>query len=963
MSAVDWEHRTEPLAPRAEPDLERGALIGRYIVLHRLGGGGMGVVYVAYDPELDRRLVVKLLRSTANDETQARTRLLREAQALARLQHPNVIAVHDVGTLGDDVFIAMEYVEGLTLRGWLNERKRTVEEIVDIFLQAGRGLAAAHAAGLVHRDFKPENTLVGKDGRARVLDFGLAHAATATATATAGSSDAAPQPDQIASSSTPIAFREPLTRTGALMGTPGYMAPEQFQARSTDARTDQFSFCVALFEALHGRRPFEGATLTDLASAVTAGRMIEPREPGPPHLRAILLRGLRVDANERFHSMNAVLDELVRDPRSARRRRWAYAIGALSLMAVASILVGVVRLVRHARIAPCRGMEQKLDGVWDPATRATVENAFAASGIAGAGTTAQQLATMLDGYTSAWVKARADACEATRVRGEQSERLLDLRVVCLDDRLNELRSLTRELSQPDKAIVDGALDAARQLARLEPCADKRALEAVVPPPNDPKLRARVDALREKVAQARGLADVGKYQAARDLARSVADESAPLGYAALRAEALLVQLQAEDNLGLSKEAEHTLVEALPLAGEAHDDSLMTTLWSTWLWLVSSQSNRNADAELLIPGGEAAVRRVADRDPTAVIDWQRVLGDVYARAGRFTDAQRMFEKSLALDVKRSDRDDNSVANDLYRLAITFLRQGKADEARDYFARTLTMKEKAFGPMHPEVAIAHNNLGESYALAGRFEEAHQQFEQALTIDEKMLGPMNPRVTAPLDGLGLCAMEQGRLDEAQRYLERELGVSVQAHGPDHPSLATPYMSLAKLLAKQHRLADARAAAARAVAVAEKGLGPDHPDVAEPLLVEAQVDLEERQFAVAQRELERSMQLVRTKLGQEHPLLVDGYAGLSRVALARGDAATAMAAGERAVRMGESLHVPGFELAEVRFVWAQALWSHDRKRALELADASRQTYAGAGAVRQKEVAEIDRWLQSRTAR
>ena len=265
-------------APSDASVLPRGASIGRYVVIDRIGEGGMGVVYAAYDPELDRRVAIKLLQASERGDrsTEGRARLLREAQAIARIAHPNVVGVHDVGTFGDGIFVAMEYVEGTTLRAWLAERPRAAREILAMFLQAGRGLAAAHAKGLVHRDFKPDNVIVGNDSRARVLDFGLAQA-VAGSEAFAQSRVVPPS----AESGPSLSLETPLTQTGVLMGTPLYMAPEQFLGKKTDSRTDQYSFCCALLEALWGEHPIAAsANVMVLADHVARGELrAEPLDP------------------------------------------------------------------------------------------------------------------------------------------------------------------------------------------------------------------------------------------------------------------------------------------------------------------------------------------------------------------------------------------------------------------------------------------------------------------------------------------------------------------------------------------------------------------------------------------------------------------------------------------------------------------------------------------------------------
>ncbi|HVI01642.1 MAG TPA: AAA family ATPase [Enhygromyxa sp.] len=299
--------RDEPPPPNHAPEY-----IGRFGVLGKLGEGGMGVVFLAHDGELDRRVAIKLMRSSVARSIGVR-RLLREAQGLARLSHPNVIQVHEIGEHQRSLFVAMEYVEGITLRSWLDAGPRPWRETLNILRQAGRGLEAAHLAGLVHRDFKPGNIMVGKDGRARVLDFGLAR-------------DSRPSADAAASIEAPAELRElettlvdadshvdgSLTRSGALMGTPGYMAPEQLHGNPCNPLSDQFSFCVTAYEALFGRRPFAGATLHELTANVERGT-IEPipsEHPAPERVKQAVLRGLAPEPGARWPTMAALLDEL-----------------------------------------------------------------------------------------------------------------------------------------------------------------------------------------------------------------------------------------------------------------------------------------------------------------------------------------------------------------------------------------------------------------------------------------------------------------------------------------------------------------------------------------------------------------------------------------------------------------------------------------------------------------------------
>ncbi len=326
--------------------LEPGAAVDRYLLLDLLGRGGMGVVFRAYDPQLDRKVAVKLLRPDAFGNTRAsegRARLLREAQALARLSHPNVIAVFDVGTFEDQVFIAMEYIDGSTLSRWLREAERSWRAVLEVFIQAGQGVAAAHAAGLIHRDFKPDNVLVGSDGRVRVLDFGLARPAQGPSGAP-GRREMLPD-SALPSGSGPLAAAD-LTASGQIAGTPAYMSPEAVRGEPLDERSDVFSFSVTAWEALYGQLPFAGESLRELSSAAEREKM-RPLPAGsrvPKVVREVLLRGLRANPADRIATMQEVLTALQKAARRGRTRLLAIAAGL-----VAATLAGLFWVSARSR--------------------------------------------------------------------------------------------------------------------------------------------------------------------------------------------------------------------------------------------------------------------------------------------------------------------------------------------------------------------------------------------------------------------------------------------------------------------------------------------------------------------------------------------------------------------------------------------------------------------------------------
>jgi eukaryotic-like serine/threonine-protein kinase len=529
--------------------------IGRFTVLGRLGEGGMGIVYTAYDDQLDRKVAVKVLRGEATRQDQlGRTRLLREAQAMARLSHPNIVTVHEVGALDDQVFVAMEFVRGQSLDGWLRRQPRAWRDVLLVFRQAGRGLEAAHRAGIVHRDFKPHNVLVGDDGSIKVLDFGLARAAEHP-----GSEELAATPEGGAyNHSQGNLLDAPLTRTGAIMGTPAYMAPEQHSGLPATALSDQFSFCVSLWEGLYGAHPFDCATLATLVAGVSTGELREPPAAAkvPARLRRALLRGLSVEPAQRWPSMTELLAELARDPAQARRR-WLVTAGLAGFVGAASF--GAASLL-PAEVAVCQGAAEELVGAWDDARAAAVERALLATGVPYAADTWSRVRPRLDAYAAEWTAMRTEACETHRA-AKQSDQLFDLRTACLDQRRASLTALVEILAAADAAVVEKAATAAAGLPTVAACGDVDALTQAVAPPEDPAVRARVQELRTTLARARTFEDAGRAEPGLALVEPVLTAARALEYAPLTVEALLLRGSLEMLAGRYAAAEASLGESL------------------------------------------------------------------------------------------------------------------------------------------------------------------------------------------------------------------------------------------------------------------------------------------------------------------------------------------------------------------------------------------------------------------
>jgi tetratricopeptide (TPR) repeat protein/predicted Ser/Thr protein kinase len=900
----DLESTKTVFAPGRRPGgkppapLERGTPIGRYVILDRIGGGGMGVVYTGYDPELDRKVALKLLRPDRAAGEAARLRLLREAQAIARLSHPNVVAVHDAGTFGDQVFLAMEYVEGATLRRWLEEEHRPWREVVDRFVLAGRGLAAAHAAGLVHRDFKPENVLLGRDGRVRVADFGLARAVGAEG-----------EEEEPASPSSGGVLASPITQLGVAVGTPAYMAPEQLRGERANARSDQFSFCVALWEALYGERPFAREMERGGVREVPAGSSI------PDWLRQALLRGLAIDPAARYSTMEELLDRLGRDP-GAARRRWLAA--AAVVLAVGGLFAGLGYLqARRGQL--CSGGEALLAGVWNAERKEAGYKAFLASGLPFAPESWSRAEKALDAYLGSWAAMHRDACEATRLRGEQSEDLLDRRMFCLDQRLGEARAVTDLFARADAGVVGGADDAVARLGKVEICADAEALTARVPPPRDPALRARVEAARTRLAAAKALSDTGQHAAALPGARAAVAAARSTGYRPLEAEALYLQGSLEDKLAQSRDAEGTMFEALIAAQEGGDFMTAGQASAQLAWIAGSQQSKVAEGRRWFRIAQATVHG-ARGGAAARSEVSKQLANLLYQEGKYAEAAQVAGQALAFAERGYGAEHPQVANILSNLGIFHLMAGHKQEALATSLRGLAIRTRVLEPGHPDFAKSYNTLGNVYSDMNRLDLALENYRRAFEIFRDRYGASHPMTLGVGGNLADLANKLGRYDEALRLYQDELRTIEEVYGPEHPEFARVQDDIGNALLLKRRPGEALDRFRRALSIYEKALGPDHPDAA---------------FAIQ-------------RIGVA---LID----LGRVQ-------EAIAPLERSLRLREGKDVDRGLVGESRWYLAQALWDSggDRARALTLARAAREDFQ-ADDRPQKDVERISAWLRERS--
>ena len=912
--------------------LEIGDQLGRYVVLAHLGRGGMGYVVAAYDPELDRKVALKLLKSDRATAT-AKQRLRREAQALARLNHTNVITIYEVGTHQAQTFLAMEYVRGMTLRDWLHADRPTCDAIRARFVEAGRGLAAAHGAGLIHRDFKPDNVMLGDDGRVRVMDFGLARRK-------AEEFDASLEPPSPKSeSSVPTGWgSSKLTATGACLGTRGYIAPEVSAGGTIDWRVDQFAFCVALFEAVHGHRPYRGgpkAILADLedSRAAQGTRLAQV----PAWLTRAVVRGLEPDPEQRYPSMDALLEALERRPGRRRRAEVGVAIVAAATVGVLAGTAWSGTEPRSVSDAVCDGMDQHLAGIWDAERRSEVQAALEATEVVYASETWTRVEQGLDDYTTDWVNSRVQACQATQ-NGEQSGALLDLRVACLDQRMRHVEALVNVLATADAKVVERASRSVIELPGLGRCADAEALQAASPPPSDPTLAQRVAELDQQLVRAQVLDTAGKYTEASTIADAVEQEAESLGYAPLvirarlrqgrlasttgdyaRAEALFEQVYAEAlSLLMTEEAAEAARKLMFVVGYKLSRSDEGHRWAKDAGPLTQATGTAFErgaylsslATLVSSGGDYETARTYQEqalalhesglgpDHPAVATTLQNLGIMERHLGHHARAQAHLDRALQIIQMHFGPRHPRVVSALISLGGTTMQQRRIPEARDYFERALAIQEATLGPEHLAAGNLHTNLGIIDAGVGDYERANARYARGLQIVEASVGPEHPRVGKVLLSFGMTKLGLGRHDDAHAYLQRALAIFSDKFGPEHPNAADALYNLGKVAHAVGNLDEARADFERALSIREAALGPEHRLVANTRTKLGFVAAQAGQRARARTHHERALAIYKASPETTDDLIAESLVGLAAVAHLEGDLVVAERDYRRAVSL-----------------------------------------------------------------
>ena len=930
------------VAPEDAVVLSRGSAIDRFLVLDQLGAGGMGVVYAAYDPELDRKVAIKLLRWRALSEQIAHdtgVRFRREAQAMARLDHPNVIAVHDVGVHGDRVFLAMEWVDGWTLRGWLKERDRSWREILEVMKQAAEGLAAAHRAGLVHRDFKPDNVLVGKDGRVRVSDFGLARA-----------TEELDGPPSVAALDTGRALDSALTRVGTILGTPAYMPPEQRAGKTTDARADQFSFCVTLWEALYGSRPF-GTRLEDAPEGFELPA--PPKSDVPAWLHLVVARGLAPEPADRFSDMDALLSCLV--PPAKPGRAW-YATAAVAAIVLGLVVFAAYRASQADR-RTCDHVEASLVGVWDEGKKRAVKSALLSTKEPWAAAVWTAVERELDRYSAEWVGLSLRTCEAAR-RGQTTSALEDLRRECLTRRLDELSALTRVLAEADAKVGERAVSAAQGLTPPSECEDTAALMVQVGPLLDPMRRAQVHDIRKRLVDARVGAEAGRESDAAEVAESAVAEARKVGYDPLLAEALVLHGALVADGGEPKEAVPLLREAADVAVRGRDDVTAALAYTTLATVLGSHLAQFDAAHVAGWTAQAFIDRIGTPGDLE-LRLQMARGAVHMMQGDDKQSEDAYQRALSLFDANADKIRRAEVLDGLG-DIEFIR-GDLRQAAAHYELAGSIRRAALGPDHPGNAVSFEKIAAVAWGEGRYDAAITHFHSA----QRVLGPRTQGTPSALTltaNIGVVLVEQGRLEEGLEQMRSVNEKLAAAYGEGHPEVARITMQMGVAMGRLGRFREAEPLLEQALAVFRDKEGSESIDVAMVLYEQAEISRLRKRYPEAITRYERSLALVESSMGEDYRGAGHVLTGLGVVYLAQGKVEEAVPLLRRALGLREADRIGPEKRAETRFALAQALRAAgQRDEARTLAAKAKDEYAASAiannGARQKA---IETWLAAR---
>jgi tetratricopeptide (TPR) repeat protein/tRNA A-37 threonylcarbamoyl transferase component Bud32 len=978
--------------------IQPGTTVGRYLVVEEVGSGAMGRVVRAYDPKLHREVALKLVETLKKADTAAR--LLREAQAMAQLSHPNVVAVFDVETVSESkgkppsvVYIAMEFVRGRTLEEWVNGKERTWEEIVPQYVAAARGLSAAHAAGLVHRDFKPANVLVGTDGRIRVTDFGLVRGGHAPP-----SMEDSLDLDSVARRMAP--GDDSLTRMSTVVGTPAYMPPEQHLGAAIGHPADQYAFCVSMFEALAGKRPFKGKTLKELFAKKMEHSIEWPRSTTVPRfVQRALERGMDPKPEARWPSMDALIEALTNDPAVARRRWLVFAgVGVVALG-----IGGWLYAERGRARAQCEAEAAAIFDDWNGEREADVQASFSAVGVGFADRAMSETSKRLDTYVADWSEARAQHCLAQQQSPQEHDAAA---LACFEERRAQLEALVGVLKEADAEAIRSSVGLVSRLPDPRLCGDPLAVERLPPPPEDPAVGERVQAVRELLLRARFVRATSRRAQALELSQQAYDEAKSIGYPPLLAEAslslggaLVVSGELQQGIDMVEEAywlagensyDEVAIDAaillVKLEGENNERPEIARKWARHAQMTMARRGQDdplrkaamlqamATAER-VDGQYDRALELAEEARDIYVDVYgpehpqvayalNVIGNVHLRLANFGQARKTFEHSMSILEAVYGAEHPIVAQGFNNIGIVEANEGNFEGALVAFRKAEEALLRAWGPDHHSLVEQRANIAVAYAQLGDDEAALEHFERSLQQALKE-GPNHPSVADAAGNLGVTLKRLGRYDEAIEQTERAVRILENAFGEHSARTARIRGNLAGMLADNGDLDKGLEMSLQALADAEATLPPSHPDIITGLERTAAILAAMKRWDEAIDYRQRELHRRRSRPEQTPKDLLGALIALGTAATEAGDEIIAEVAIQEARSAYDGLPEDARERGMHGYNLALLIARDDPEAAREYAKASKAFFEELVAEKKfgadKALAEIEAWLDERS--
>jgi serine/threonine-protein kinase len=854
-----------------KPETLVGQRVGHIMVVDTLGEGGMGTVYLGYDGTLERQVALKAIRSEYRLRAKAKARFLHEARVLSQLDHPNICTVYDFVEGEENDFLVLELIDGRSLRSALKSGL-SWSESMDIATQLLDVMALVHGHGVVHRDLKPENIMLTPSGNIKVLDFGLARSlADDVQTTPVAATEKREREDANGCENDPVtAVYTGLVKTdlGVVIGTAGYMSPEQARGEAATAASDMYSLGLVLQELFTGAPPYERNLSAEiLVDRATRGESV-PAKGLPADLGQLIERLKSPAQGARPSALDAAerLSWIKNKPRRKRRRMLVAVIWAMLALLAGGMTVQWLRADREARraereAAAAREVSDFLVSVFE---------------------VADPTSTLGETITAREILEQGAQKVERELAGEPDHlaRLLDV-----------IGSISAGLGLYDRAepLLDRAL-----ILRLE----------LYEEPHPFILESRQH-LAELCLRR------GEFERAVSLLEPVTTWEHDDGLVVSPALGVLARAYMEQ--ADFESAEIVLNDALRLAeselGADHPDTAV--LLHSYAALMG-EIGRQDEAEAPRRRALEILRRALPANDPRIATSLNNLGNYLRIKGSYDEAAELLGEALAIREEVLGPDHPGVATTLNNLALTVKRQGEFERTEKLLLRSLEIREKSLGPDHPRVATAYQNLSTLYLDMGEFEKCEAASRRALEINELTRGPEHPYTALNLTTLADVLRSRGSLDEAERMARRAVTVKERAHGPEHRRVASSVMVLGKVYADKGDFENAELHFLRALDIYEKAGGPDHPWLAPCLTYLGELYIDHGQLDRAEPLLRRALTIREQAQGADHPSNVRVLLELARVHEARGESAEAEQCFQRALRSARSGLGPSHILTRV---------------------------------------------------